>query len=97
MNPVSTHAGSPVSPAAARIELSIERLVIDAPPGVRPELLRTEIERHLQAEFEARAMGPAPTAGPRETIPSEQSIQASRHPGSYAARIARTVAERIWE
>ena len=97
MKPNADPASFTSPPVPVRIELTIERLVVDAPPGVRPELLRAEIERHLRTELETRAGQPAPEAGTRETLVSERSIQASRHPGSYAARIASNVTERIWE
>ena len=96
---------APAAPAAPALELSIDRLVIDCPPGMRPDLLRAEVERQLLAECESRSSArglPSPrpatptAAGKRVSPSSSPRIHASRQPADYAARIARAVADRLW-
>lgn len=92
--PHRSAALSPGSDAPPVVSLSIDRIVVDCPPGVRPGLLREEIERHLRAECERRTAGGPPSPRPEPRTPPR--IHAARHPSDYAARIARAVADRLW-
>lgn len=93
--PETSHAPS-ARPAVPTIHLSIDRLVIDCPAGLRAEALRAEVERHLHLECARRAADKLPAPAPASARVAPARIRASRQPADYAARIARAVADRLW-
>jgi hypothetical protein len=94
--PSAAPAAASVRPTVPAIHLSIDRLVIDCPAGLRAEALRAEVEHHLHLECARRAADKLPAPAPASARVAPARIRASRQPADYAARIARAVADRLW-
>lgn len=82
-------------PAPAEVTVSIDRLVVECPPGMRADHLNEALRSRLEAVLAERAgkAMPAPARHPRISA----SVRAGGDPMDYADRIARRIVERIWK
>jgi hypothetical protein len=61
---------------------------------MRANVLRTEVERFLLAEFSSRSQHGFPGVPDESVLPAR--ITAVSRPDLYAARIARAIADQLW-
>lgn len=96
MNDSGTNASrEPAAPTGA-VELRIDRLVVDAPAGIRPERLQLEVERCLREGVARAAETSPPPAGRKAGRAAGCTITLSGDTETLAQRIAGAVLKGVW-